>query len=412
MGVLGDCGGTAGIVAAAAMPAVVAGLLLAVDFGAAAAARSGLQNAADTAALAGARELMIVRDGRGEVAESAAITLAEQLASSLPVEAGSVKAESVYDEVEGSLSVEISARAESILAKAVLGQSMTVSVNASALPMGDRSLCVMGLSSGGVAVEVRGQSSIRANGCTVHANSTGTQSLSVLQRARVSAAGICIAGGYRGAESAVEPSPTVDCPEREDPLLARPRPRAGVCDHTNRTLQSGQGETWSPGVYCGGMTAENGARLTLAPGVYVVKGGTVKVDNASALVGDGVTLFLTGGARLDIRTASQLSLKAPASGPTAGMLIFGDASAPSAMAHQMLSQDAPMLLGTIYLPESTLQIGANRPVADQSPWTAIVAGRVQIAGAAAVVLNSRFDETPVPLPSGLEGGARNVRLTQ
>jgi hypothetical protein len=169
---------------------------------------------------------------------------------------------------------------------------------------------------------------------------------------------------------------------------------------------------WSPGVYCGGMYLNNNARVTLKPGVYVLKGGTLNVEGKATLEGTGVTLFLTQGARLNILTTSNISLAAPAAGPTAGVLLFGDADLPPTSPHLIQSNNAHMLLGTIYLPGATVRIGGANPIADQSPWTAIVAGRVQLDGSAKVVLNSRFDDTDVPLPSGLKGPARDIRLTQ
>jgi hypothetical protein len=170
--------------------------------------------------------------------------------------------------------------------------------------------------------------------------------------------------------------------------------------------------TWGPGIYCGGIYLNNGARLTLEPGVYVLKGGTLNIEGGAKLFGEGVTFYMTQGARLNVLQNTMLELSAPARGATAGLLFFGDSRSPPATAHVFQWQNARLLLGTVYLPRATLRVGGGRPVADRSPWTALVVDRLLVEGDAQIVLNSRFDETDVPLPQGLQTFARNVRLTE
>ncbi|MDX2233021.1 MAG: pilus assembly protein TadG-related protein [Hyphomonadaceae bacterium] len=409
-GLVRDRAGSTALIASVALPALVTALLLVMDYGGAIAARGGLQKAADTAAIAGARELMVLAAARGESAESAAAEIARQAARGVSLKSGSMLVETAFDPESGALTVDITAKAATFLAEYIVGAAPEVVARAVARPVGNTSLCVLALARTGVALQLSADSSIKALGCAIYANSSGTQSLTVQQRGKIEAQNVCTAGGYRGPTGAVAPAPTLDCPRIEDPLTARPKPPSSVCTYTNRSLNHTTAE-WGPGVYCGGMYLNNGARVTLKPGVYVLKGGTLNVEGGAKLQGSGVTLHLTGGARLNVLQNSHIALSAPPRGATAGMLFFGDDDAPPASPHVLVSNNARTLLGTVYLPEATLRVGGQNPIADESPWTAVVVGQLRLEGKAGIVLNSRFDSTDVPLPEGL-GVSRAVRLTQ
>ena len=57
---------------------------------------------------------------------------------------------------------------------------------------------------------------------------------------------------------------------------------------------------------------------------------------------------------------------------TVGILIFDDRGS-KADKHRIYSDNARKLLGTIYLPNGVLYVDANKPIADQSAYTVIVA---------------------------------------
>jgi hypothetical protein len=61
-----------------------------------------------------------------------------------------------------------------------------------------------------------------------------------------------------------------------------------------------------------------------------------------------------------------------------------------------------MLIGTIYLPNGDLEINTRMPVADNSPWTAIIARTIEIDGRSRVVLNTDYSRTDVPVPSSFD----------
>lgn len=85
----------------------------------------------------------------------------------------------------------------------------------------------------------------------------------------------------------------------------------------------------------------------------------------------------------------------------AGMLFFEDRAATGNPRHRILSDDARMLLGTIYLPKGRLQIDASKPVADRSAYTVIVAQRLELYAGPNLVLNTDYGSTDIPVPQGL-----------
>ena len=92
-----------------------------------------------------------------------------------------------------------------------------------------------------------------------------------------------------------------------------------------------------------------------------------------------MSIYMKGpNANFTFATASTISLTAGKSGPLSGLLIYDDptgAAAPeqsgkhakadkSPREHSILSDDARLLLGTIYLPKGRLIIDATKPIAD------------------------------------------------
>jgi hypothetical protein len=405
----GESGSTV-VVFGAVAPTLVFFTLLASDYAGSIMLRDALQRLADGAALTGAQSLIVAGEAQSSVAISSATGYAESLAPSLPVEVTDFSADANVAAVDEAtvLTVSLFARPKTLFA--AFGMKTSVGVTASARPAGAKSLCVIGLARSGLGVSVAGSAKIEANGCMVHVNSDNRKALRLRGEAAIAAAQTGVVGGYDGPADAVKPDAVTDAPVLEDPLANRVMPTVGECDYTGRVITQGR-ETWSPGVYCDGIRLINGSEVILRPGVYIVKGGHVYTHANSKISGKGVTLYLVNGARLRISRNASLDMSAPASGLTAGLLIVSDPANPASSAHELHSDNAPNLLGAIYLPKAELSVGGDKTMADQSPWTAILADKITLNGNGRIVLNTRFSETPVPVPSTLLA-ERNVRLTR
>ncbi|MGI9433219.1 MAG: TadG family pilus assembly protein, partial [Geminicoccaceae bacterium] len=203
------------------------------------------------------------------------------------------------------------------------------------------------------AMSVTGQSSLEVPGCGVQVNSRASNALTVQGTGSIAADSICVAGDASISGSAyASPTPTTYCPQVVDPLADLEPPDIGACDHTNMSLKK-VNATLNPGVYCGGLDIGAKSEITLQPGVYVIKDGSLSIKSDGAISGDGVMIYLTGpGAVLDFKSKSAVSLAAPATGGFKGILIFQDRNFGGT--HSWKSKVPNELRGTIYLPSGDL----------------------------------------------------------
>ena len=208
------------------------------------------------------------------------------------------------------------------------------------------------------------------------------------------------------------PEPITDCPVFDDPLASRATPAFGGCTASNRTISS-QTITLQPGVYCGGIAISGSSVVTFAPGEFVIKDGPLLVSGDASISGEHVGFFLTGSnARFNFGTQTTISLKAPTGGAMSGLLFHESRDQTTSLTHEINSDNARMLLGTIYLPRGELQIDAKKPIADQSAYTAIVVRKLRLYSGPHLVLNTNYGDTTVPVPEGIKGIGQPVALVQ
>ena len=113
------------------------------------------------------------------------------------------------------------------------------------------------------------------------------------------------------------------------------------------------------------------------------QGWPLAVTGKGKITGQNVGFYLTGSdACLKFAVGSSVSLTAPKDGALAGLLFYEDRNAPVGQTHRIGSDNARLLLGTVYLPKGTLVVDANKPVADQSAYTAIIVRKLILDGGA------------------------------
>jgi hypothetical protein len=289
---------------------------------------------------------------------------------------------------------------------------------------GSMPLCVLGLNlSAPDAINLEQSALLTAPGCLVQSNSNNKKGLESMHSAVMVAGMICTAGGKSQTRNAnFSPAPTTDCPVLQDPLSARAAPPVGACSYNNKVLD-GTSATLPPGVYCGGLKLTNGAVVKLSSGIFVIKDGPLTVDGGASISGTEVGIFLTGsGANLMFDADTTVSLSAPKDGPLAGILIYDDPSGASAPAlppksgrgangrgnktaaprqHQILSDNARNLLGTIYMPQGEIIIDATQPIADKSAYTVLIVNQLHLYSGPNLILNTDYSATDVPVPMGV-----------
>lgn len=392
------------------LPAALGIAAVALDYGSMSTDRAKMQTAADIAALNSARELQFANADPAKVTTVANAYVQQSLvgANLNGVPQTSVAIINNNTSVQVSLTETYSPQFSGFIFPGTTSIGVTAVAHiANAMPV-----CLIGLDTvakGTVYLEA--QAKLQAPGCALYADSSHPWGFMSKDVALVTAGLICSAGGKFGGTANFNPQPMTDCPVIPDPLSARQPPSFGGCTAYN-TVISGNITTLSPGTYCGGLTIVQGARVTLQPGIYVIKDGPLNVGDDSKLMGTNVGFYLTGsGSVFTFGALTTISLTAPKDGALAGFLFFEDRNVAAGNVHQILSDNARMLLGTIYLSNSTLKVEAGSPVADQSAYTVIVAWHVELYAGPTVVMNSNYNGTDIPVPEGVGPVGGKVTLT-
>lgn len=387
--------------------AMVAGVV--VDYGILSEQRQAFQTVADASALAAAREFRLANASPATVQSAAEKFAKVQLAA---VKQTATIATSV-DLKKFSVTVDVSTVARTNIMH-MFGQDMvTVAASATARVLGTASICVVGLeTSKNETIYLEKDAKLEAPECAVYSNSTKKDGLKAKENSQLRARFICSAGGsYKDKYDSFMPSPTLDCPVLKDPLASRPPPSTGACAATDLKITAST--TLSPGTYCGGIRISKGATVTLSPGIYAFKDGKLDVSGGATLKGANVGLYFTGkGAVLRFDADTKIDLTAPKDGVMAGMLVFEDRSSPLNQKHEILSNDAKVLLGTLYLPQGELNIGANKPVAADSAYTIVVARRFTLSAGPTMVMNAKYSSTNIPVPEGVGPGSTAAHLAR
>jgi len=422
-------GGVA-VIVGLGLPVLIGATGAVVEYGSLVRRKAELQKAADMAAVSAGKELTLANASDDQVISVVKVVATSALTPA--ARTGSLaKVDGQVLQKRTAVAVTITETVPSFFGQLLTQPTSTIGVKAVARLSGKTRLCLLGLDPASPgAINLERYAKVTGNGCLLQANSTSSQSIKALDYSIAKADRICTAGGYSGkAGTNFMPTPVTDCPVINDPLADRPPPSVGRCDHNKLVLKDGS-HTLQPGVYCGGLTITGGAgrsgpgedggerdhdeghvrkerkgtsaKVRLAPGTYIIKDGPLTVNKQASLEGDYVGFYLSGkNATFTFAFDSTVNLSAPKTGSMAGILFFEDRSATGLRRFTISSDNARNLLGTFYLPKGILSIDANKPVADQSAYTVIVARQVHLSAGPDVVLNTNYGATDVPVPKGV-----------
>ncbi|MBY0610887.1 MAG: pilus assembly protein [Beijerinckiaceae bacterium] len=369
-----------------------------------------LQTVADAAALAGASDFRLADSTAARVTsitEGLAKSQLRQLSQNADIKV-------TVDQKSMVVHVDLQTTQHTFMLPIIGGRSeVELSAAATAVVKGSASICVIGLDSKeNQTVYLEKDAKLEAPNCAIYSNSTKNNGLKAMKNSQVHALFICSAGGkYSDKSDAFTPSPQVDCPIMADPLAAREPPPVGDCTATNLKISSYA--KLDPGTYCGGISIEKTAMVEMNPGVYVIKDGLLNVTGQASLKGANVGFYLTGkGATINFDANTSISLTAPKTGIMAGMLFFEDRANKFGQKHDILSNDAKMLLGTIYLSGGELSVASSQPVAQDSAYTIVVARKFSLSAGPTMVMNTNYNDTDIPVPAGVGPGRSSPFLTQ
>jgi Flp pilus assembly protein TadG len=390
--------GATAISMAIAMPAVLAVLGVGADFGNMVYKKSQLQNAADQAAIAGAKELSISNTTDNTI-QAAAEGFAK---ANLQKNFGTLTTGVEIDRSAGSVVVNLTHEWTPFFAQ-FLGADITpIKVKAKAGLAGSSNVCVLTLDdNGSKALHLDKRAKLQAKGCGVYSNSNHSQSIRLDQESQLNAGMVCAVGGIKAKSTAVTPAPVSDCPAISDPLAERVPPPNKPCDANKKTIKKGS-VTLNPGVYCGGLQISGSATVTFNPGTYVIRDGLFDISGTSTAMGKHVGFYLQGDkSQLHFTDDSTIDFTGETAGSLAGLLFYEDRNVAPGHRHLLQSTGIRELTGTIYLPRGILRIDPNANVAGDSDYTAIIANRMELDEGPTLILNSDYGASDVPLPEGI-----------
>ncbi len=382
---------------ALALPLILGGAGVAIDFATFAMKQSSLQAATDAAALAGAKLLSLASTQDSVIQSSALSYLSEELRGKDDAAKGTVN----VDRKQGTVKVAVSEDWTPFFAH-FLGASITpVTASSTGSIAGDSKVCVLTLANGPFSFSMDQNAQITAKGCAIYSNSTDRYGVYFGGASGVDATLVCSAGGVFGQGAKGITQLQTDCPPLANPLAAVPPPKVGVCTYRNTKITMGN-TALSPGTYCGGIEVSGNAIVDFSPGEYIIKDGLFRVYNTATVNGTNTVFYLTGlKSLISFTNDATINLSGAETGSMAGLLFFEDPTSTLLRIHNINAAHAYNLTGTIYIPKGVLLIDPNANVGEKSAYTAIVANRVVVQEGPSLVLNTDYGATSVPVPTGL-----------
>jgi hypothetical protein len=240
--------------------------------------------------------------------------------------------------------------------------------------------CVLALDPhASAAVNLQGSTNVSMDSCVIAANSDASDSVNRGGSALVSAGCVSTVGGTSGL---LPPSASLVCGTPHEHQYASFDPLADVIPPPYTLclpVPNGKTYTLSPGTYCDKTLSGN---ITLDPGVYIMRGTTIKPGGNGSLTGQGVTIFLMESAQIYINANEKVNLSPPTSGPYAGITIFQDHGNTSALT---LNGGANSVLsGFIYAPDAPISYAGNSDMSGQGDCLRLVGKTVQMTGNSSV----------------------------
>jgi Putative Flp pilus-assembly TadE/G-like len=283
---------------------------------------------------------------------------------------------------------------------------------------GNGTPCVMALNEGNVNdLTVSGNPTLNIPGCDLYVNSSNaTNALNLSGTSIINAKSTYVVGGLKQSGTAQllgNQYLNTGSPEA-DPFADASFSTPPGCDQTNWSQPGAT--TINPGVYCGGMTINSGAVVTMNPGVYYINGGSFKINGGGTLTGDGVTIVLTGSAgsysTVTINGGAVVTLNETTPGPIDGLAFFQDRNAPVSnglgLPVNTFNGDSNMNInGGIYFPNQLVKYSGGAETGG-AQCTQLIGYMISITGET----NFSGNCTDVTGKTDSSGGTQSVALVE
>jgi Flp pilus assembly protein TadG len=366
--------------AALLMPLLLAVMGLVIDVGFVYTRQRMAQNAADSAAQAGA--LVLKADGTSAAVNAALYYAAQSgfnndgstntVVVNIPPTAGAFSGNSHYVQVRVTNFVNPIMSGIVYNGTYPVGSMATAGYQSSSMGAPvivlDRSACS--------ALGITGSAWIKVPNGNIHVNSNCSTAMTATGSAIIETQSpMTIVGGYRATGSVTfSQTPRTGQPVQSDPLLGLVQPNPS--DYTIRGAGTAAvPKTWKftgsssatlyPGTYYGGLSFTGSNIITLMPGIYVMAGSGFSVTGSTRITGSNVFIYITNDpshptgdgdwGNMKLTGSQSVTLTPPATGTYAGMLIMQDRN-DSQTADMTGSTSLSGTSGIIYLPAATLNM--------------------------------------------------------
>lgn len=404
---------------AASIPLLIAVAAIVVDLGFLHVKRAQVQNAADSAVLAGSMELPGDRTAAVDAAgEYALLSLGEKPVSGAACgdervcfHGGStdVRITAPYDASssefmpEETIHAEVCSQRRSFFGGFFGIRRLRTCASATAAGWGTSTagncgLCL--LDPTGTTLSQTGNGTVRVLGGGIAVNSSDSRAVRLTGSSSIMTDGTFgIVGGYSAPGGSLSPVPVPITPIA-DPFAGLPVPSVPGAPAPGVKISGSTSTILMPGVYSEIRSSSSG-QLTLEPGVYVITDGirltgSPKPGNHS-LFGDGVTIYFAcedypapcapneAGATFTQTGGTSVHLTPSAAGPWAGVTIFGDRNNTSGLT--LTGNSDSVLHGSLYFKSGELSLTGTSGV-DMSFDAVVAVGAMRKTGTSDVVIDT------------------------
>ena len=373
--------GAATIVVAFALPLLVAGIGATVTYSQATSVRSELQKALDASVIAGTT--LPIGTSNADRIRAAESVFATQTKGATAGWAGKGAAQFEVVRV-ASDDVRVVGSATAAVKNSFGGligsETVPVSNTSAAQKATSDPICLLALNSRDQgSIDLNGAASVTA-GCPVQANSGSGSGVRQVGDSRMVSSLFNTSGGFKGTN--FSPPPTPNSPRVHDPYASLPFPPLGSCLELGAKAPNGKIQsanvTLSPGTYCGGLEISSGSVVRLEPGIYVFKGGSVKISGSRVTGSEVVLAFADGtasnGAIFELTGGADVKLTSPSTGTYMNMQFIEDQSITSTNRWVWIGGDSKLDFdGAMYVPRSSIWIFGGSTVTGRSPTMIMLA---------------------------------------
>ena len=388
---IGDRSGGVFVYFAIAAPVLIGLAGASIDIGLWYANKRLVQSAVDSAALAGALEVLRSNDDDDAIVAAVNLDAANNGYSS-----GNGDTVTVDTSNSPQIEVIITRPTPGLLSQVVFTEQTDVSARAVAEADVIDS-CVWSLNpSASGAVSVSGNAQVTL-GCGVVANSNNGSGINESGSGCLTASKLKVVGGAGG--NCLNPTPQTGIPPITDPLAALEGPSVGPCDFNGNDAKfnSNNGPDpiiLAPGVYCGGITINTSRNVIFSSGLYILNDAALSISGQANVTGTDVSFYLTpnGGPNDDITISGGASatLSAPNGGELPGILFYHDRGATGNITHNLTGGATMQLEGIVYFPSVDMVFSGGALL--QSAGAIIIADEISFTGNAFL---GGFENSPI-----------------